>query len=123
MIQKPFSYCLKKIMSENDETIESLAEALNIREEEIVSWRSGTAEPSTTQLLRLAKYFECTTDELLGNDEEEYEDDEDEDEDDEDEDDEESQEAGTDDSFYYLKPILAFLGIAVLLVLLIVAGQ
>lgn len=122
MIQKPFSYCLKKIMSENDETIESLAEALNIREEEIVSWRSGTAEPSTTQLLRLAKYFECTTDELLGNDEEEYEDDE-ENEDEDDEENEESQEVGTDDSFYYLKPILAFLGIAVLLVLLIVAGQ
>ena len=122
MIQKPFSYCLKKIMSENDETIESLAEALNIREEEIVSWRSGTAEPSTTQLLRLAKYFECTTEELLGNDEEEYEDDE-ENEDEDDEENEESQEVGTDDSFYYLKPILAFLGIAVLLVLLIVAGQ
>ncbi len=43
-----------------------LAEALNISLKTISHWETGYSEPSVSQLIQLADYFDVTIDELVG---------------------------------------------------------
>lgn len=43
-----------------------LAEALSISIKTVSHWETGYTEPSITQLIQLAEYFEITIDELVG---------------------------------------------------------
>ena len=44
---------------------EQLAEALNVSRQSVSKWESGTADPSTSNLLALAKLFGVSAEELL----------------------------------------------------------
>ena len=45
---------------------EALAEKLNVSRQAVSKWETGAAEPSTTNLLALAKLYGVSADELLG---------------------------------------------------------
>jgi len=45
---------------------EQLKRDLNVSSSVIYKWISGKSEPSTTSLIRLACYFECSVDYLIG---------------------------------------------------------
>lgn len=43
-----------------------LAEALNVSLKTVSHWETGYTEPSVSQLIQLADYFDTTIDELVG---------------------------------------------------------
>ena len=43
-----------------------LAEAINVSVKTVSHWETGYTEPSITQLIQLADYFDTTIDELVG---------------------------------------------------------
>ena len=57
---------LKKLRTERNLTQKSLAEVLGINRTTYVKYETGVSEPDNDTLVALAKYFDVTTDLLLG---------------------------------------------------------
>ena len=64
---------IKKFRTKNNVTQEKLAEYLNVSYQAVSKWERGEAYPDITSLPALARFFNTTTDELLGVDNEKYE--------------------------------------------------
>ena len=56
---------LKKLRKEKGITQEQLAEILNVSGRTVSRWETGASDPSTSNLLTLAKLFNTTAEELL----------------------------------------------------------
>ncbi len=61
-----FGEVLKDLRTERNLTRKALATILNVSERLIGYWENGNRECSFSMLLRLADFFEVTTDYLLG---------------------------------------------------------
>ncbi len=57
---------LNDLREEKGITVEILAKAIGINVRTIFRWEAGESEITSNNLLALADYFGCTTDELLG---------------------------------------------------------
>lgn len=62
----PFIDTLKKLMKENDLSIERLMKATNMSEANFYRWQSGKTKPAMNSLIAIAKYFDVTIDYLIG---------------------------------------------------------
>ena len=60
-----FSERLLTLRKSLDLTQEQLAEKLNVSRQSVSKWESGTSEPSTSNLLALARLFGISAEELL----------------------------------------------------------
>lgn len=65
-INMEFKECLRFLRKSNDLGQDKLAEALNISAKTISHWETGYTEPSISQLIQLADFFDVTLDELMG---------------------------------------------------------
>ena len=65
-INMEFKECLRLLRKSNDLGQDKLAEALNISAKTISHWETGYTEPSISQLIQLADFFDVTLDELMG---------------------------------------------------------
>lgn len=61
-----FSENLKALRTASGAGQKQLAEKLNISLKTISHWETGYSEPSISQLIQLADFFEVTIDELVG---------------------------------------------------------
>lgn len=61
-----FSEKLTDLMKENGISQNQLAKILNVKQQTISRYMNGTREPNIDTILAIAKYFEITTDYLLG---------------------------------------------------------
>ena len=61
-----FKECLRFLRKSNDLGQDKLAEALNISAKTISHGETGYTEPSISQLIQLADFFDVTLDELMG---------------------------------------------------------
>ncbi len=61
-----FSARLKELRTERNLTQKRLAEKLSTTDDCIFFWEKGRSEPSIDEILRLAAFFDVTTDYLLG---------------------------------------------------------
>ena len=66
MIQ--FANNLKNLRTEREITQADLAQALSTTEKTISHWETGYSEPSISQLVTIADYFDVSLDELVGRD-------------------------------------------------------
>ena len=57
---------LRKIRKNKNFTQEEVAKAINVTQSTYSAYESGRVEPNLNTLCKLAKYFNTTTDELLG---------------------------------------------------------
>lgn len=57
---------LKSLMHENETTQQKLAELLGISRQSVAQYLDCSAQPSIDKLYKLAEYFNCSTDYLLG---------------------------------------------------------
>ena len=57
---------LKELREEKGLTQSELAKALNYTQTTIARWEAGNRSPNLDCLTALAKFFDCTTDYLLG---------------------------------------------------------
>ena len=60
-----FSDNLQFLRARRGLTQEQLAETLNVSRQSVSKWESGAADPSTSNLLALAKLFGVSAEELL----------------------------------------------------------
>lgn len=58
---------IRKYRSDNKMTQEFVAEALGVSRQAVSKWESGTSDPSTSNLLELAKLFGVSAEEILQN--------------------------------------------------------
>ena len=56
---------LQQLRKENQLTQKELASQLHVTDKAVSKWESGTADPSTSNLLALAKLFGVSAEELL----------------------------------------------------------
>ncbi|MCI8476411.1 MAG: helix-turn-helix transcriptional regulator [Clostridia bacterium] len=61
-----FAIKLKEIRTEKGYTQKQLAEAIKTTDDSIYSWEKGRSQPSIEMLRALSKFFEVSTDYLLG---------------------------------------------------------
>lgn len=61
-----FAQRIKELRSDRKLKQSELAEALEVDQSTISSWESGYREPDFERLSKIAKFFEVTTDYLLG---------------------------------------------------------
>ncbi|MEM1375853.1 MAG: helix-turn-helix transcriptional regulator [Pseudomonadota bacterium] len=66
LIQIPVGERVKAMRTERGETQKTLASALGISRTALTNIEAGRQDVSTDKLVVLARYFECTTDHLLG---------------------------------------------------------
>lgn len=64
-----FSERIKKLREENNISQIDLAEYLGISQQALSKWENGKNEPDNDSLIKIAKYFNVSTDYLLGNSE------------------------------------------------------
>ncbi len=64
----PFNIAFKQILSEYGITRYQLNKHTKISNSSIDNWYNGVHSPSLDNVIRLAKYFNCTIDKLLGRD-------------------------------------------------------
>jgi len=57
---------IRELRNEKELTQKQLANFIGTTEDSVFSWEKGRAEPSVSFIISLAKYFEVTTDYLLG---------------------------------------------------------
>jgi len=57
---------IKELRTENDTTQKALAEALGISFQAVSLWESDQADPSVENIIKLADFFDVSTDYLLG---------------------------------------------------------
>ena len=62
----PFNERLRTILKENGVSQERLKRELNLSGSVIYKWLSGKSKPSTDSLKKLAKFFDCSVDYLIG---------------------------------------------------------
>lgn len=62
----PFSERLRTLLKEKNVTQATLIKELPVSSAVPYKWLSGINTPSTESLIRLAEYFECTVDYLIG---------------------------------------------------------
>lgn len=60
------NFRLKQLREERHLSIEELASALDASKGQIVSWEELETDPPVRKLIQMSKYFNCTTDYLLG---------------------------------------------------------
>ncbi len=65
-ILPPFSERLRVMLSERKISQMQLVKELPVSSSVLYKWLSGKAQPSTDTLIRLASYFECSVDYLIG---------------------------------------------------------
>lgn len=61
-----FSEILKELRTDRNLTQPQLAEAIGVSKGIISWWETGMSEPTASKIVKLAKYFDVTTDYLLG---------------------------------------------------------
>lgn len=61
-----FKIRLKELRKENGISQTALASAIGTSADCIYDWEKGRSEPSINEIIALAKFFEVTTDYLLG---------------------------------------------------------
>ncbi len=61
-----FAIKLKEIRTEKGYTQKQLAEAIKTTDDSIYSWEKGRSQPSIEMLRALSKFFDVSTDYLLG---------------------------------------------------------
>ena len=66
MDMESFSKSLSSVMKAGNTTQAKLAAALNIKQQTVSGYLNGKRDPSITMLIAIAKYFDVTTDYLLG---------------------------------------------------------
>ena len=59
---------IRKFRLKNKLTQQQLADLMDVTRQAVTRWESGTVEPSTENLVTLAQIFDCSVDELVGND-------------------------------------------------------
>lgn len=63
---RKFAEILKELRKEEKINQADLAKALNVSQSIIARWESGECEPTATNILAIADYFNVSTDYLLG---------------------------------------------------------
>ncbi|CDZ75537.1 Hypothetical protein ING2D1G_1400 [Peptoniphilus sp. ING2-D1G] len=63
--KKSLGEILKKYRMENKMTQEFVAEALGVSRQAVSKWENGTSDPSTSNLISIAKLFKISPEELL----------------------------------------------------------
>jgi len=61
-----FGQRLEQLLNEKGIQQSVLAEYLNMSDSTISQWKTGKRSPDIESLMKIAKYFNCTTDYLLG---------------------------------------------------------
>ena len=61
-----FGEILKELRTDRKLTQPQLAEAIGVSKGMISVWETGTCEPTASNIIKLAKFFDVTTDYLLG---------------------------------------------------------
>lgn len=64
-IRKSLGEVLKQHRQENKMTQEFVAEAIGVSRQAVSKWENGTSDPSTSNLIALAKLFKISAEELL----------------------------------------------------------
>ena len=64
-IRKTLGETLKELRTEKNMTQEFVAESLGVSRQAVSKWENGTSEPSTSNLIAIAKLFEIPPEELL----------------------------------------------------------
>ncbi len=59
---------LKELRENKQISMIQLAQAIGVSDAAISNWENAINEPKVSYLLKLADYFQCTVDELLGRD-------------------------------------------------------
>ncbi|MCM1367764.1 MAG: helix-turn-helix domain-containing protein [Roseburia sp.] len=67
-----FAIRLRELREEAGVSMLQLAKAIGVSDAAVCKWENGLAEPKASYLVRLAEYFDCTADYLLGKDGEYY---------------------------------------------------
>lgn len=57
---------LKKLIKENNLSIERFMKAMNMSEANFYRWQSGKTQPAMSSLIAIAKFFDVTIDYLIG---------------------------------------------------------
>lgn len=65
-MKSKFNERIKKLRVENGISQNKLAVALNVGRQTIVNWEIRGSEPNLTTLMYIAKFFNVTTDYLIG---------------------------------------------------------
>ncbi|MCH5153212.1 MAG: helix-turn-helix transcriptional regulator [Clostridiales bacterium] len=61
-----FGEILRELRTDKKLTQPQLAEAIGVSKSMISVWETGLSEPTASNIIKLAKYFEVSTDYLLG---------------------------------------------------------
>ena len=64
-IRKSLGEVLKQHRTDRNMTQEFVAEAIGVSRQAVSKWENGTTDPSTSNLIALAKLFEISAEELL----------------------------------------------------------
>lgn len=64
-IRKTLGETLKELRTERNMTQEFVAESLGVSRQAVSKWENGTSEPSTTNLIAIAKLYGIELEELL----------------------------------------------------------
>lgn len=64
-IRKTLGETLKELRTERNMTQEFVAESLEVSRQAVSKWENGTSEPSTANLIAIAKLYETDPEELL----------------------------------------------------------
>ena len=65
IIRKSLGEVLKQHRTDRNMTQEFVAEAIGVSRQAVSKWENGTTDPSTSNLIALAKLFEISAEELL----------------------------------------------------------
>lgn len=58
---------LKELREDAGVSMQELADAIGVSNASICKWENGVSEPKVSYLIKLATYFDCTVDYLVGN--------------------------------------------------------
>ena len=64
-IRKTIGETLKELRNEHNMTQEFVAESLGVSRQAVSKWENGSSEPSTSNLIAIAKLYEIPPEELL----------------------------------------------------------
>ena len=67
IVRKTLGETLKQYRVENNMTQEYVAEALGVSRQAVSKWEKGLSDPSTSNLLAIAKLYDVSAEELLKN--------------------------------------------------------
>ncbi|MBQ8283455.1 MAG: hypothetical protein IJX75_00020 [Clostridia bacterium] len=64
-VRRPLKFRLKELLEKNNETVESLSQALNITEGDLLDWSNHKKDPTLRGTIQIARRFNCSVDYLL----------------------------------------------------------